>query len=230
MIYAIGDLHLDSSNGKPMDIFGVKWENHGERIMENWRQIVSKGDLVLVPGDISWALKLDEAYMDLKKIDKLPGLKVFVKGNHDYWWQSLKKMKSLNLNTINFIQNNSYIYKNIGICGTRGWLSKDNESFKEDDERIFNRELQRLEFSLNSLENEVEKKVVIIHYPPFNIDNSPNEFVDIMKDHGVDICIYGHLHGEGHKYVIEGNISGIDFHCVACDFIDFKLKKILESD
>lgn len=230
MIYAIGDLHLDSSNAKPMDIFGENWENHGQRIMENWREKVTKDDLVLVPGDISWALKLEDAFYDLKEINSLPGIKVFVKGNHDYWWQSLKKMEKLNLSTLNFIQNNSYVYKNIGIFGTRGWLSRDNENFKEEDERIFRRELHRLEFSLNSLEGEVDKKIVMIHYPPFNIDSSPNEFVDIMKRHKVDMCIYGHLHGEGHNYVIEGNIGGIDFHCVACDFIDFKLKKIMECE
>ncbi len=136
MIYGIGDLHFDYSKRKPMDIFGDNWIDHEEQIIDNWLDRVKDEDLVLLPGDISWALKLEEAYYDLKRIDNLPGEKVFVKGNHDYWWQSLNKMNNLGLKSIFFIQNTSYIYKDISISGTRGWISRDNEVFEESDERI----------------------------------------------------------------------------------------------
>lgn len=227
MIFAIGDLHLDSSGDKPMDIFGEIWANHQEKIIHNWNSTICEDDLVLLAGDISWALKLNEAYEDLLKIDKLPGKKIIIKGNHDYWWNSLKKLNSLGLKTIHFIQNNSYIYNNIGIAGTRGWSNIDEEMPDLQDQKIFKRELNRLKLSLESLENNLEKKIVMLHYPPFNIDSSPNEFVEIMKKYDIDICVYGHLHAEGHKYIVEGIIEDIEFHCVSSDYINFMPKKIL---
>ncbi|WP_066503786.1 metallophosphoesterase [Abyssisolibacter fermentans] len=227
-IYAIGDTHFDFTNKKPMGIFGEKWIDHDKKIIDNWKQTVKEEDLVLIPGDISWALKLKEAYNDLNIIDKLPGKKVLIKGNHDYWWETKAKLKALDLQTIEFIQNDCFIYNNIAIFGTRGWLSKDSDEFKQKDIKIYSRELNRLELSLSSLKDkDVDKKIVMIHYPPFNIDSTPNEFVDVMKKYGVDICLYGHLHSEGHKYVTEGIIKDIDFQCVSSDFIDFKLKKII---
>ncbi|NLV88241.1 MAG: serine/threonine protein phosphatase [Tissierellia bacterium] len=227
MIFAIGDLHFDSSGEKPMDVFGDIWLNHQEKIIKNWYSIIGKDDLVLLVGDISWALKLEEAYEDLLKIDELPGRKLIIKGNHDYWWNSLKKLNSLGLKTIDFIQNNSFVYQNIGIAGTRGWSSIDVEIIDPHDEKIFNRELNRLRMSLDSLDKDLEKKIVMLHYPPFNMDSSPNEFIEVMKEYNIDKCIYGHLHAEGHKYVVEGVIEGIDFHCVSSDYIKFVPKKIL---
>lgn len=227
MIYSIGDLHFDHTKKKSMDIFGDNWINHDVRIIENWNNIVKEEDIVLLPGDISWALRLDEAIQDLEIIDELLGKKLMVKGNHDYWWDSLSKLKSLNLNSIFFMQNNSFIYNDFGIVGTRGWISRDNDEFTQEDEKIFLRELNRLKLSLESLERTVSKKIVMIHYPPFNMDLSPNEFVEIMKEYNVNICVYGHLHAEGHKYAVEGTIEGIEFHLVSCDYIDFKPKKII---
>lgn len=226
MIFSIGDLHFDSTGDKPMDIFGDNWINHEEEIMNNWRLIAGKDDLILLAGDISWALKLEEAYKDLKRIDELPGRKIIIKGNHDYWWDSLNKINNLGLKTIDFIQNNSFIYDGIGIAGTRGWSSVDIEK-DEQNQKIFNRELNRLRLSLESIREEVDKKIVMIHYPPFNTDLNPNEFIDIMKEFDVDICLYGHLHAEGHRYAIEGVIEGIEFHCISSDFINFIPKKIL---
>ena len=227
MIYAIGDLHLDYSKEKPMDIFGDKWINHEDKIFDNWRTLVEEEDLVLLPGDISWALKLEKAYYDLKRIDALPGKKIISKGNHDYWWQGLKKMGELNLNTISFLQNNSYIYNNTGIFGSRGWIAEDSEGFDSHDEKIFNRELNRLRLSLSSIKEKANMKITMIHYPPFNMDSTPNKFVDLMKEYNVDICIYGHLHAEGHSSVVEGEIHGIQFYCVSSDYINFKPKKIV---
>lgn len=227
MIYAIGDLHFDYSKSKPMDIFGENWVGHEEKIIENWKKKINDRDLVLIPGDISWALKLDGAKYDLKRIDELPGKKILSKGNHDYWWQSLKKMKSLNLKSISFIQNDYYIYEDVFIGGTRGWANLDSEDTKEEDKKIFNRELLRLEMSLSNSKAKYNKKIAMLHYPPFDFSSKPNEFVDIMKKYKIDICIYGHLHSEGHKYAIEGNIEGIKFHCVSSDFIHFDPKIIL---
>lgn len=226
-IYGIADLHLDITMDKPMDVFGKKWVNHEENIFNNWGNTVGENDLILIPGDISWALKLEDAKKDLERIDYMPGIKVLSKGNHDYWWSTKAKLNNLQLKTLNFISNDSYIYKDIAICGTRGWMPKDSDDFKVKDEKIFERELNRLKLSLQSINKEVNKKIVMLHYPPFNVDKTPNEFVDVMNEYGVDICVYGHLHAEGHRLIVEGNIKGIEFHCISCDFINFNLKKIL---
>ena len=226
MIFTIGDLHFDNSGEKPMDVFGDNWINHEDQIINNWKKTIVENDLVLLAGDTSWALKLDEAYEDLKKIDELPGRKIIIKGNHDYWWDSLNKINKLGLKTIDFIQNNSFEYNGVGIGGTRGWFSVEDEK-DEQNIKIFNRELNRLRLSLESIKESVDKKIAIIHYPPFKSDLNPNEFVDIMKEFNVDICLYGHLHAEGHKYALEGDIRGIEFHCISSDFINFMPKKIL---
>lgn len=226
MIYAIGDLHFDSTEEKPMDIFGDKWKNHQDRIINNWKEIITDDDLVLIPGDISWALKLKEAKIDLEIIDKLPGKKVISKGNHDYWWVSLNKLNNLQLDSIFFMQNNSYIFKKTAIAGTRGWISKDSDGFSEKDLKVYKRELHRLELSLGSMEETIEKRIVILHYPPFNMDLKANDFHDIMLEYKVDICLYGHLHSDGHKFAKEGIIDGINYHCVSSDYIDFKPKLI----
>lgn len=228
-VYGIADLHLDSTGEKPMDIFGNNWISHQDKIFNNWKTIVSEDDIVLIAGDISWALRLSEAYADLMKIDGLPGHKVITRGNHDFWWSTKSKLEGLELKTIHFLHNDSYLYNSIAICGTRGWAAKDSDEFDSQDEKIFARELNRLDLSLSSIKDDSFEKIVMIHYPPFNTENkSPNEFVDIMKKHNVTKCVYGHLHGEGHKLAVEGNIEGIDFHCIACDYIDFKPKMIIK--
>lgn len=230
MIYAIGDLHFDHSGNKPMDIFGEEWINHENKIVEDWKKKVKETDLVLIPGDISWGLKLRDAIPDLVLIDSLPGKKIISKGNHDYWWESMKKLNELNLATLNYLRNNSFYYGKIGIAGTRGWMSRDSEGFSENDEKIFTRELMRLEASLSSLESDCEKRTVMLHYPPFDNKLRPNEFVDIMKLYKADICVYGHLHSEGHKYSVEGLHDGIEYHLVSSDYLEFKLKPILEVE
>jgi predicted phosphohydrolase len=228
MIYAIGDLHFDSSEQKPMDIFGDNWIGHKDKIVEDWKTRVKDNDMVLVPGDISWALKLNEAIPDLELIDSLPGKKIFIKGNHDYWWEGISRLKALKLNSIVFLRNNSFIYKGIAIVGTRGWTSRDSDGFDESDEKIFKREILRLEASISSIETKVVKKIAMLHYPPFNNKLQPNEFMEVLREYNVDTCIYGHLHAEGHKYSVEGEVCGIDFHLVASDYLDFKLKLLVE--
>ena len=229
MIYAIGDLHFDSTKEKPMDIFGDNWKNHEDKILDRWKSKITEDDLVLIPGDISWALKLKQAEDDLIIIDKMPGNKVLTKGNHDYWWVSLNKLNNLGLDSIFFIQNTSYIYKNIGIGGSRGWISKDIDGFDENDLKVYNRELHRLRLSLESIDKKVSKRIAMLHYPPFNMNLEPNEFHQVMVENQVETCIYGHLHSDGHKYAREGIIDGIDYHCVASDYIDFD-PKLIEGD
>ena len=227
-IYAIADLHLDFKKEKPMDIFGDNWENHEENIIRNWKNTVDKDDLVLIPGDISWALKLNDALDDLLRIDELPGKKIIGKGNHDFWWSTASKLEGLGLKTIKFLKNNFYEYNDILVCGTRGWDTREEHSDEVDNERIFLRELNRLKISLQAAKKAPGKKIIMLHYPPFGSDGTPNEFFSLMKDYNVDICIYGHLHGdEGHKNIREGFIDNIMVHCVSSDYLNFKLKRIL---
>ena len=229
-IYSISDLHLDYEKNKPMDIFGENWSNHEEKIFDNWSKKINEEDLVLLAGDISWAISLEKAVHDLNRIDSLKGRKIISKGNHDYWWSTNSKLKKIGLKSINFLQNNSYKFNDIQIFGTRGWTDKSSDEFKEKDDKIFNRELHRLELSFKSgLDIENTLNIVLLHYPPFNVKGEPNEFVDLMKKYNVEKCIYGHLHSkEGHKYVVEGIISGIEFVCTSADYIEFNPVEIVE--
>jgi len=220
-------LHLDSKKEKPMNIFGDNWINHEEKIINNWKSTVSTDDLVLIPGDTSWAIKLCDAKIDLLKIDGLPGNKIISKGNHDYWWSTSSKLTMLDMKTIKFLKNNCYEYGNFVICGTRGWDSMEEHSEESTNEKIYLRELNRLRISLEQCKNSKKYKIVMLHFPPFNSDGNPNEFFFILKEYNINTCIYGHLHGEeGHKNVKEGFIDDILFYCVASDYLDFKLKQI----
>ncbi len=227
-IFAIADLHFDSKKEKPMNIFGDNWINHEEKIMKNWKETVSDDDLVLVPGDISWAGKLDEAMDDLRKIDELPGIKIIGKGNHDYWWATSNKLDGLGLKSIKFLKNNSYEFDGVVVCGTRGWDTMEEHSEDVSNERIYSREMNRLKISLESSSKSKNTLIVMLHYPPFDSAGLPNEFFKILKEYEAEMCIYGHLHGEeGHKNVREGIIDNVSVHCVSSDYMDFKLKRLM---
>lgn len=231
MIWAIGDLHLDHKKEKPMCVFGKKWENHEEKIFSSWERLVAEDDRVLVVGDISWALKLEEGEIDLRRLDELPGKKYLIKGNHDYWWSSMNKLNGLNLKTIGFLHNTGAVDGKVAFCGSRGWTDIDATSFDEQDEKIYKRELNRLQLSIDDMEKKakgetIEKRIALLHYPPFNAKGEPNDFAELMVSAGIDICIYGHLHSYGHKFIVEGNIDGIEYYCVSSDYIDFELRKI----
>ncbi|MDO5717895.1 MAG: metallophosphoesterase [Tissierellia bacterium] len=221
MIYGISDLHLDHTGSKSMEVFGEAWKDYENRIFTNWKDMISDDDIVLIPGDISWAMKIDDVIYDLKRIDSLPGTKILLKGNHDYWWQSLKKLKSLRLESLLFLQNNSYFLGGYNIVGSRAWLARDNSSFTEEDEPIFKRELIRLKLSLDSISDEAPI-IAMLHYPPFDRYKNPNEFGQLLKEYDVEKCIYGHLHSEGLSAVVEGQIDGIEYTCLSADYIDFK--------
>jgi predicted phosphohydrolase len=230
-IYAIGDLHFDSKKEKPMNIFGDNWIDHEDKIINNWISNVREKDLVLIPGDISWAVKIEDARQDLLKIDCLPGTKIIGKGNHDYWWSTSSKLDSLEMKSIKFLKNNSYEFDDAIVCGTRVWDTMEEhekEITEASNEKIYLRELNRLKISLETAKSSTKYRIAMLHYPPFNSDGKPNEFFELMKQYGVDLCIYGHLHGEeGHKNVREGMTDGIMLYCVASDYLNFEIKKIL---
>lgn len=221
MIYGIADLHLDHTGAKCMSVFGKSWHDYENKIFNNWVELVKEDDTVLVPGDISWGLKLEDAYEDLLRLDRLPGKKIILKGNHDYWWQSLKKLKSLNLKSIEFLQNNSFVVENYNIAGTRGWCSRDSAEFNDGDEVVYKRELIRLKLSLDSIKNNYPI-IVILHYPPFNRDRTLNEFGKILEEYRVNTCLYGHLHSEGLSSVVEGIINSIEYRCISSDYLSFR--------
>lgn len=232
-IYAIGDLHLSFSQNKPMNIFGDNWNGHADKIRKNWIEKVNKEDFVVLPGDFSWAMYLKDTYKDFEYLEKLPGNKILLKGNHDYWWSGLSKMneylKENNFNNINFLYNNSYLVEDTIIAGTRGWNLTDSE----DNEKMLNRECIRLKLSLEDGINKFGRNkeiIVFMHYPPISKAGISNgytkKYISIMKEYGVKKCYYGHLHGTSHSEAIEGNVDGIEFYLVSSDYLDFDLVKV----
>ena len=227
-LYAISDLHLAFNNDKPMDIFGDKWLNHDAKIKNNWLSKVNEDDMILIAGDISWAMRESESMMDLQWIDDLPGKKIISKGNHDYWWNSITKLNSKFENT-KFLQNNYYQYKGYAICGSRGWICPGSDKFTEKDEKIYSRELIRLRLSLDSAKKAgFDKFIVMLHYPPTNEKLEESDIVKIIKEYNVEKVIYGHLHGPALRRVLEGVKDGVEYIMTSGDYIDFDPVKILD--
>lgn len=234
-IFAIGDLHLskDERIEKPMYIFGEGWENHDAIVEDNWKRLVGEDDYVIICGDVSWGLRLDEAMADLEWISSLPGKKVITKGNHDLWWSSIKKLNSL-FDNIYFLQNDAYFVdtedgKTIAICGTRGWIARTYDGFDRHDEKIYTRELIRLEMSLEKGKN-ADFIVASLHYPPTGDNLQPTDVTNMLTTYGVKKCIYGHLHGkEAFKKGIKGVLSGVDYQLVSQDFIKGEPKLLYDN-
>ena len=224
-IYAIADLHLSLTSEKPMDVFGEAWRGHAEKLERNWRERVQDDDLVLIPGDISWAMQLSAALPDLSFIGNLPGRKILLKGNHDYWWSAIGRVRSNLPEGMRALQNDSIVEDGIGICGSRGWLCPGSNNFNAEDQKIYLRELDRLSLSLASLPA-VETKIAMLHFPPFLDKEKGSGFTERLEDAGVQIVVYGHLHGEANRYAFEGERNGITYHCVAADKLDFAPKRI----
>ena len=230
-IYAIADLHLSLNTDKPMDIFGANWENHSEKIKKDWTEKVKETDIVLIPGDFSWETYLEDTYKDFEFLNSLPGRKILLKGNHDYWWTTLTNIKNYlkenNFNTIDILFNNSFEFENFVIAGTRGW-----DYTKTSERKIIEREIGRLELSLKDAKKKNEDKDIIVcmHYPPISRNYLDNEFerkiLYLLKEYNVKRCIYGHLHGTSHSGAITGIIEGIQFDLVSADYLDFKLLRL----
>lgn len=225
-IYAISDLHLAFSNeAKSMELFGDDWKDYQKRIEKNWRKLVKKDDTVIIPGDISWALNLGEAYNDFNFLNNLPGKKIILKGNHDYYFTTVAKLRKYfednNFDTIEILHNNSFFIEGYNICGSRLWSNTELEN--ADDTKIFKRELIRLQLSLDSIlpENKDKPIIVATHFPPFRY-----ETLQLLKQYNVKLCVYGHLHGQGHYMIREGNIDSIEYKMVSGDHTGFELVKL----
>lgn len=234
-IYVIGDLHLPFGIDKPMDIFGEKWNNYTNKLKENWEITVKENDTVIIAGDFSWATYLKETYKDFQFINELPGKKILLKGNHDYWWTTIKNMKQYleenEFKNIEFLHNNSYFIENKVIVGTRGWTLQDSENSK----KMIAREVNRLELSIkDAIEKYGENKeiICIMHYPPLAKNKMINEytydseFLKIMKKYNIKKCYYAHLHAKSQEEAVEGIVDGIEFKLISGDYIEFKLEKI----
>ena len=236
-LFSMADLHLSLSTNKPMDIFGARWKNHAEKIEKNWKAVVGDGDTVVVPGDISWALSLEEAEADLRFIDRLPGKKLLGKGNHDYWWSTMSKLRSAlaawELHSIDFLYNNAFPVEEYVVCGTRGWYidEKQQRTPQETDyAKIVLRETGRLELSLREAAaqaDELEKKerfrreiLVYLHFPPVFKNFLCREIVDKLREFGIRHCYFGHIHGV-YTAPRSFDFEGITFTFIAADFLNF---------
>jgi predicted phosphohydrolase len=227
-IFVIGDLHLSGNPPKkPMEIFGQHWKNHWNKIKENWIKSVNKNDTVIICGDISWAIDLKEALEDLNEIAQLPGKKVLLRGNHDYWWVTLKKMREETKESFEFLQNNFIQINNTAICGTRGWKLPSDEYFTIKDEKIYLREELRFENSLKSAKDKgFDDIIAVLHYPPLTENNLNTKFTHLCEKYKVKICVYGHVHGEDITNAFNGLHNNINYKLTSCDGLNFELFKI----
>lgn len=219
-VYAISDLHLSLSGEKPMDIFGAKWDGYLEKIEKDWQTKVTEDDVVLISGDISWAMKLEDAINDLEFIAKLKGKKILIKGNHDYWWQGINKVRNSLPNSIYALQNDSIKIGNYVFCGSRGWTVEGANDFTAQDLKIYHREVERFKLALKSAKNLIEegdKLVCLIHYPPFNMRLENSLFTKLFEEYKVDKVVYGHLHGNDVKTYPNISKNGVEYYLTSCD-------------
>ncbi|MBO5059670.1 MAG: metallophosphoesterase [Clostridia bacterium] len=229
-LYAISDLHLPLGVNKPMDIFGKNWENYVERLKENWQSVVKRDDTVVLPGDFSWATYIEEAKADFEFLNSLNGRKILLKGNHDYWWTTMNKMKKFvcenGYENIEFLQNNSFEYEDISICGSRGWNTPTG-TLAGEDKKIYEREIGRMELSIKAARNP-ENIMVFTHFPPVLKDYRENAMAELLANYKVKRCIFGHIHSAGTRNVFEGNLDGVEYTLVSCDYREFMPVKIAE--
>lgn len=221
-LFAIADLHLSLGCNKPMDVF-EGWQDYIYRLEKNWRSVVSGKDTVVIAGDISWAMKLNEAVKDFDFINSLPGYKLILKGNHDYWWSTKKKidefLKKHSFNSISIIHNNAFVIGDIAVCGTRGWLYN---SQTEEDKKIVNREVGRLNASIDDAERQGAKPIVFLHYPPVYDGSECKEILSVLKTRGIEKCYFGHIHGsEAAGKAVTGEYEGIKMKLISCDYLNF---------
>ena len=228
-VYAIADPHLSGASPKPMDVFGGNWEGHPDAFFDGWRSTVTDEDLVLVPGDISWATKLDDALADLQAIAALPGEKVLLRGNHDYWWPSISKLRRALPPSMHALQNDALEFGGVVVAGTRGWTCPGAVEFSEQDERIYRRELERLKLSLAAAEKlGGETLIVMLHFPPTNPRQEPSGFTELVRQAGADVLVFGHLHGEEGGRRLE-ELNGTAVHFVSADALRFRPKLVWET-
>ena len=226
-LYAIGDLHLSLGMNKPMDVFGPKWANYVERIRENFSKL-NDDDVIVIAGDISWGMSLEQSLPDFQFIDALPGRKILLKGNHDYWWASKKKMDDFftahGFNTLHILHNNHYAFGQYGICGTRGWVSMQGEAA---DAKILAREVQRLQVSIQSAVDAGLEPIVFLHYPPIYGTSMNYEILEVLHKYQIRKCYYGHVHGKsGHNHAFQGMYEGTEMRMISSDYLQFVPEQI----
>ena len=229
-LYAMSDLHLSHYREKPMDIFDEVWCNHTEKIYNNWNSVVSDNDTVIVNGDLSWGMTMEEVKPDLDFISNLKGKKIIVQGNHDYFWNSTAKLNTLYDNMF-FLKNNYTVYENYAICGARGWICPGDTRYTDHDNKIYLREAGRLRLSVETAVKagyNGENIIAVMHYPPTNDSCENSLFTGLFSEYKIKRVIYGHLHGAS-KYnnSLEGKINGIDYSLVSADYLNFKPIKII---
>jgi predicted phosphohydrolase len=228
-VFAISDLHISTNTNKPMDVFGGNWVNYLETIKNDWQNKVSDEDIVLISGDISWAMTLDEAKPDFDVIKDLPGKKIIIRGNHDFWWSAISKVRDFLPENFIALQNDAVKIGNLVICGSRAWSVPGSPDFKEQDKKIYLREVERLKLSLSQgkkLLAEGDKLLVMVHYPPFNVKRENNLILDLFKEFDVDVVVYGHLHGKNVRADKFLQLDGIDYYLTSCDLVNNKLVEI----
>lgn len=221
-IFALSDLHLPLGIDKPMDIFGVRWDNYVEKIEYEWKNRVGEEDYVIVNGDFSWATYLSETLEDFKFLDALPGKKLLSKGNHDYWWETLTKMNEFleanSIKSISFLQNNAVLCDSVAVCGAKGWISPDDKAFKKEDAKIYRRELIRLENSLKEASKLSDTIIAALHYPP------DEAYMEVIDKYNVYKCVFGHLHG---KRAEDFRCNNQNYALVSADFLKFAPIRII---
>ena len=226
-LYAIGDLHLCLGAPKPMDIFGGNWTGYMEKLKDGMSVITEKDTTVLL-GDLSWALSLEESAADFAWINEIPGKKILLKGNHDYWWSTAAKFRKFceanRFSDMEILNNNCFEYDDWAICGTRGWFFEEERSGAHD-EKVFRRELCRLEASLKAAGE--KQKLVFLHYPPKYKGYECREILELLEEYEVRRCFYGHLHGGSHRLALEGLWDGVEYRLVAADYLNFKPYKVI---
>jgi len=243
-IYAISDLHISLfNNTSPMEKYGEVWSNHLKKVQRNWEDTVTPEDIVLIGGDISLGSKIEDAKIDLSWLASLPGKKILTKGNHDFWWGSLNKLKSTFSDDFYFIQNNVILIDDIAIGGSRLWsypfvawnIHSGNEEslawkYPKDDQKIRNKELSRLRFSLSQIPSDAEIKIALVHYPPIDENGTENILTEIMSEFHIDLCVFGHLHNiQKPKFGSDCVIGNTRYVLSSCDWLECKLIKLYEN-
>lgn len=225
-IYAIGDLHLPGGDDKPMEVFGSHWEGHWQKIKEDWLSKVGDEDVVLIPGDISWAMQLEHAVEDLRAIGALPGRKIILRGNHDYWWGSITRVREALPEGMYALQNDAIEMDGVVFCGSRGWTIPTGEDGET--ARIYARELLRMRMSLERAAKQANGKPLIFmtHFPPLGEGGVTTAVSDMLEEFSVRDAVYGHLHGASVKTAFTGEVNGVNYHFVSCDGLEFKLHRV----
>ena len=228
-LFAIGDLHLPGGQEKPMSVFGPQWDGHFLRIAESWRAQVGPEDTVLIPGDISWAMRMEDAREDLEAVGSLPGRKVLIRGNHDYWWGGITRVRAALPEGVFALQQDALDLGDAVVCGTRGWMIPTEETPLEvQDQKIYERELARLDLALAAAAGIARGRpvAVMLHYPPLLKNQRTSGFTEKMEAAGAALCVYGHLHGAGIQAGFSGEQGGVRYELVSCDSLQFQVKKI----